>query len=197
VLTHRYVGVVMGLLMLLWFVSGLVMLFVHWPDVGEAERADGLAPIRWSQCCAFGDVQLSQLVTSATVEDLAGRPVLRFDDGVIDLATGAMVHQVSSDEAAVMAARYAAAHGIAGRPGTPQGVQRDQWTVTGYFNKRRPFYRFRFDDLARTDVYVSAHTGTVSQVVNAREKLLNWLGPIPHWLYFEGLRANPGLGPRW
>jgi hypothetical protein len=29
--------------------------------------------------------------------------------------------------------------------------------------------------------------------VNAREKVLNWLGPIPHWLYFETLRADTKL----
>jgi uncharacterized iron-regulated membrane protein len=193
VVTHRYVGVVMGLLMLLWFASGVVMLFVHWPEVSDKERAAGLAPNAWGQCCQFGDVQDVRQVTAATVEDLAGRPVLRLDGETIDLASGQPVHRISSAQAAVVAATYARGHGIAGRPGTPEAVERDQWTVTGYFNKRRPFHLFHFDDPARTDIYVSAHTGAVSQVVNAREKVLNWLGPIPHWLYFEGLRADTKL----
>ena len=77
--THRYVGVVMGLLMLLWFASGVVMLFVHWPEVSGDERAAGLPPIRWERCCVFGDMQDVRQVSSATVEDLAGRPVLRLD----------------------------------------------------------------------------------------------------------------------
>ena len=183
----------MGLLMLLWFASGIVMLFVHWPEVSDEGRAAGLAPIRWERCCAFGDLQDVQEVSSATVENLAGRAVLRIDGETIDLATGQVIHRVTSAEAAQVAADYARAHGIAGRPGTPEAIERDQWTVTGYFNKRRPFYLFHFDDPARTDIYVSAHTGGVSQVVNAREKVLNWLGPIPHWLYFEGLRANTKL----
>jgi len=193
VVVHRYVGIAVGLLMLLWFVSGVVMLFVHWPEVTEEERAAGLPPIAWARCCAVGDMQDVVQVERATVEDLAGRPVLRFDGQTLDLATGRMIHQVSSVEAARVAAAYAAAHGIAGRPGTPDAIERDQWTVTGYFNKRRPFYLFHFDDPARTDVYVSAHTGAVSQVVNAREKVLNWLGPIPHWLYPEVLRTDVKL----
>lgn len=192
-MTHRYVGIAMGLLMLLWFASGMVMLFVHWPEVSGEERAAGLAPIPWERCCAFGDVQDVRQVSSAVVENLAGRPVLRLDGETIDLATGRAVHRITSAEAATVAANYARAHGIGGRPGPAELVVRDQWTVTGYFNKRRPFYRFPFDDPARTDIYVSAHTGAVSQVVNAREKVLNWLGPIPHWLYFEGLRANTPL----
>lgn len=183
----------MGLLMLLWFASGIAMLFVHWPEVTDEERAAGLAPIAWERCCAFGDVADVREVSQATVEDLAGRPVLRLDGETIDLATGRSVHRISSAEAATVAAAYARTHGVAGRPGAAELVQRDQWTVTGYFNKRRPFYLFHFDDPARTDIYVSAHTGAVSQVVNAREMVLNWLGPIPHWLYFEGLRADTKL----
>jgi uncharacterized iron-regulated membrane protein len=193
VVLHRYVGIVMGLLMLLWFLSGIVMLFVHWPEVTDEERAAGLPPIAWGQCCAFGDVQEVIQVEHATVEDLAGRPVLRFDGQTLDLATGRLLHQIPSAEAARVALAYASAHGIDGRAGTPQAIERDQWTVTGYFNKRRPFYLFHFDDPARTDIYVSAHTGAVSQVVNRAEKVLNWLGPIPHWLYPEVLRTDVKL----
>lgn len=193
VVTHRYVGVIMGLLMLLWFASGIGMLFVHWPEVTDGERAMAQPPIRWERCCAFGDTTGAQVVASATIEDLAGRPVLRMDGEIVDLATGRAVERVSAGEAAGVAAQFARAHGIAGRPGAARLVERDQWTVTGYFNKRRPFYVFRFDDPATTDIYVSAKTGAVAQVVNGREKVLNWLGPIPHWLYFEALRADTWL----
>ena len=190
---HRYVGIVMGLLMLVWFLSGVVMLFVHWPAVTDEERAAGLPPIAWGHCCAFGDTQEVLQVQAARVEDLAGRPVLRFEGGTLDLASGQLLHRITSSDAARVAQAYASAHGIGGQPGVAEAVERDQWTVTGYFNKRRPFYLFHFDDPARTDVYVSAHTGAVSQVVNAREKVLNWLGPIPHWLYPQVLRADVKL----
>src|SRR6185436_5888859 len=79
VVTHRYVGVVMGLLMLLWFASGVTMLFVRWPEVAETERAQALPSIAWARCCNFGGVQDVQQVFGGTVEDLAGRPVLRAD----------------------------------------------------------------------------------------------------------------------
>jgi hypothetical protein len=115
VVLHRYVGVVMGLLMLLWFASGIVMLFVHWPEVTAQERAAGLAPLAWGQCCNFSDINDQQPMTGDVVEGLAGRPVLRFDGYVVDLTTGLDVHQVSSDDAARIAGAYAANHGITGR----------------------------------------------------------------------------------
>ena len=191
--THRYVGVVMGLLMLMWFLSGVVMLFVHWPEVRDEDRAAGLAPIAWGSCCHFGDIQPPQVVVGAVVEDLAGRPVLRFDGQVLDLTTGEPVHHVSVAQAAIVAQGYAHAHGLHGTPGMPERVERDQWTVTGYFDKRRPFLTFHFNDWARTDIYVSAHTGQVAQVVDRWDRFLNWLGPIPHWLYPSILRADTKL----
>lgn len=191
--THRYVGLAMGVLMLLWFLSGIAMLFVHWPEVSEGERAQGLRPIDWARCCEFGDVRDAQQIATARVEDMAGRAVLRLDDEMLDLTTGGLMHHVGSADAAAVAAAYAAGHGIAGRPGVAQVVTRDQWTVTGYFNRGRPFYRFAFDDPARTDIYVSAQTGEVAQVVDRAGKIGAWLGPIPHWLYPEVLRADARL----
>jgi hypothetical protein len=190
VLTHRWIGVVMGLLMLVWFLSGIVMLFVRWPEVTPAERASGLPPIDWSACCTLGKVLPVQMVARATIEDLDGRPVLRFDDEVLDLSTGALVPGVSADAASRIALAYAAAHGVKGRPAGTFPVVQDQWTVTGYFNSRRPFHRVRFDDPGATDIYVSARTGVVAQVTDRPTRILNWLGPIPHWLYPEILRAN-------
>ncbi|ODT88921.1 MAG: hypothetical protein ABS78_04775 [Phenylobacterium sp. SCN 70-31] len=183
----------MGLLMLVWFLSGVVMLFVRWPEVTAQERAAGLPPIAWSACCALGEAQPAQEIRHATVEDLAGRPVLRFDGRMLDLSTGAPIDRVTANEAAAVARAYAAAHGIAGSPGAAVAVERDQWTVTGYFNRQRPFHRFRFDDPRASDVYVSARTGAVAQVTDRPTRILNWLGPIPHWLYPEILRANTPL----
>jgi hypothetical protein len=190
VITHRYAGLVMGLLMLLWFASGVGMLFIRWPEVTEAEREAGLPPITWSACCEFGETPDVREVARASVEDLAGRPVLRFDGEVLDLTTGWPITEVTADDAARIAAAYARAHGVAGAPSAPDRTVRDQWTVTGYFDARRPFWRFRFDDPAATDVYVSAKTGVVAQVTDRPERILSWLGPIPHWLYPEALRAD-------
>lgn len=191
--THRYVGIVIGVLMLLWFLSGVVMLFVHWPEVRDEQRAAGLAPISWAQCCKFGETQDVQIIVGGTVEDLAGHPVLRADGETTDLTTGRMVHEVSAADAAIVAANYAKAFQIAGKPGTPDRVKSDQWTVTGYFDKRRPFWTFHFDDPKRTDIYVSAHNGQVAQVTDRPSRILSWLGPIPHWLYPAILRADTRL----
>ena len=55
VITHRYLGVVVGLLMVMWFVSGIVMMYVPFPRISEAERLGVQSPIQWQACCRFGE----------------------------------------------------------------------------------------------------------------------------------------------
>ena len=191
--THRYLGVVMGLLMLVWFLSGLVMLFVRWPAVGPEDRAAGLSPIDWGRCCAFGHVAEVQIVRDAVVEDLNGRPVLRLDGETLDLATGHPIAPLTEEEAWSVAAGFARRVGIPGAPRHAAPVERDQWTVTGYFDSQRPFWKVRLDDGRRTDLYVSARTGMVAQRTDAPGRALNWLGAIPHWLYPQILRQDVKL----
>lgn len=194
VVTHRYVGVVMGLLMLAWFLSGMVMLFVHWPEVTERERVVGLAPIEWAGCCDFGDELADALpIEAAEIEAVAGTPVLRLklpggEQGTLDLTTGEGVREFGPDRAAVVASAY-----VRGRADirSVTAVDRDQWTVTGYFNDARPFWRVRLMD--GTDVWVSWSTGKVAQAATMETRLLNWLGPIPHWLYPAILRQDVKL----
>src|SRR5438067_1962984 len=38
VILHRYLGIAVGLLMAVWFVSGIVMMYVGFPRLTEAER---------------------------------------------------------------------------------------------------------------------------------------------------------------
>src|ERR1700754_546987 len=45
VLLHRWLGVALCLLFAMWFASGIVMHFVPFPSLTEAERIAGLAPV--------------------------------------------------------------------------------------------------------------------------------------------------------
>src|SRR5262249_17409746 len=79
VITHRYIGVAIGLLMLVWFVSGIVMMYVQFPRVSEAERLRLVPMIPWQMCCHFAEGTLTdqQPVQRAQVENHLGVPVIR------------------------------------------------------------------------------------------------------------------------
>lgn len=192
-MTHRYAGIAIGLLMLVWLLSGVVMLFVRWPSVDEGRRVEALPPIPWEKCCVFPDLRPETRIDHAAIEAVAGVPVLRLPDGDYDLTTGHPTDPLTAAEASRVAADFAARSGIAGKPASVEAVARDQWTVTGYFNRHRPMLKLVFDDPAGSVVYVSARSGKVVQMTDRRARVLNWLGAIPHWLYPAILREDAKL----
>jgi hypothetical protein len=52
VIVHRYLGVAVGLLMLTWFASGIVMMYVAFPELSQKDRYRVLSPIDWRSCCS-------------------------------------------------------------------------------------------------------------------------------------------------
>ena len=177
--------------MLMWCASGVVMLFVHYPELGEDRRTQALAPIDWAGCCRWPSLPDSQPVASATMENLAGTPVLRLDSGdappaMFDLHAGAPVAHVDTGQARTVASGYGPP-----LPGPPQAIGRDQWTVSSEFNGDRPLYRFGLADRAHTQIYVSSATGHAVQATTAMGRFWNWLGAVPHWLYPTMLRSHP------
>jgi hypothetical protein len=189
---HRYLGVALGALMLIWCLSGMVMLFVAYPSVGQDERAAHLPRIDWSHCCVIdGAAAPDARVASAAIEQLAGAPVLRLrleggPSRTIDLTNGHPVAGLSRDQALAVAQTW-------GDPAAMTPVTRDQWTVSGEFNRARPFWRIRLADGAATDLYVSQKTGQVAQRTTGAGRVLNWLGAVPHWLYPTILRQDARL----
>jgi len=45
ILTHRYVGIATCLFFAMWFGSGMVMMYVGFPELTAVERFSGLAPL--------------------------------------------------------------------------------------------------------------------------------------------------------
>ena len=87
---HRVLGVGIGLLVMLWFGSGAVLLFVPYPSLTEAERFRWLEPLQLERCCVPIESVLSQVGQTQGVEKIrllmaAGRPVyvIHFLDGTL------------------------------------------------------------------------------------------------------------------
>src|SRR4051812_1528833 len=104
VITHRYLGVAAGFLMVMWFASGIVMIYVGFPHITEAARMRALTPISWQACCRFGDQRVADddTVLRAQVENLAGAPTIRLQrpgrpDTSVDLAQGVAL-RIDSDQ---------------------------------------------------------------------------------------------------
>jgi PepSY-associated TM region len=197
-LLHRYLGIAVGLLMAMWCGSGVVMMYASYPELDESSRLQHLTPIKWDGCCKISDQVLTDddPVSGFQIEMLAGRPVVHLRSGagrrLIDLATGSPINGVSLGQAAAVARPYAA-DAQSPSPRLLDMIDYDQWTVSGEFRADRPLYHFSFGDDKGIELYVSSTTGHAVQVTTARERFWNWLGSVPHWLYFAELRHRPSL----
>jgi hypothetical protein len=194
-LLHRYLGIAVGAPMVMWCLSGVVMMYQSYPALDESVRLRALQPIAWRDCCKIADALRSDFDPKRIwIEMLSGRPVLFSgeDSRPIDLSTGSLVEGISADQAAEVAKGFAASASSAA-PHLLGLIDRDQWTASGEFNSARPLYRFGLADQAGTELYVSSRSGRAVQMTTARERFWNWLGAVPHWLYFTELRRHPTI----
>ena len=194
-LVHRWLGIALALLMAVWAVSGVVMMYVSFPETTAEERVAGLAPLDLTDCCRAVALPAGP-VDDATVEMLDGQPVVRWSspDGTQVIGLRSSDQPQIGEAAAASIARTYIRQAFGTAPDLKLAtIDRDQWTVYGRFREHDPLYKATFADDRGTVVYVSGQTGEVVQDTNARERFWNWLGAVPHWLYFTVLREHTPL----
>ena len=90
-LLHRYLGIAVGALMVMWCLSGVVMMYVSYPALSESARLAHLQPITWHDCCKIAGAAGADFnAERIRIEMLDGRPVLFSGDEPrpLDLSTG-------------------------------------------------------------------------------------------------------------
>lgn len=200
ILAHRYLGIGLGLIMALWCLSGFVMMYMPFPGVSKQQALQGNGPLELSQCCdtaplsGLGLVDVNRFV----VEMMGDVPVLRvrasgMQNPIIDLSNGQQITAVDEQAAFTIAERFAANHALQGRIQADGEVERDQWTVTSFYDRHRPLYHFRIDEAEGARFYISSATGEVIQLSTSNQRFWNWLGAVPHWLYPTVLRQHQGV----
>jgi uncharacterized iron-regulated membrane protein len=194
---HRYLGIGLGVLMAVWCLSGVVMMYVSYPDFSDAERRAGLPVIDTRAISIPADALPDDAgVRQFSVEMQGTRPVLRVGRGfgfspAIDLRTGKAVEPVGTAEATAVAHVYGERAGL-GAPTLKGLVDVDQWTVYR-LGDDRPLYKFAYPDKAATELYVSQPNGRPVQLTTGAERFWGWFGAVPHWLYFTQLRQDGQL----
>ncbi len=196
-LMHRYLGIAVGAVISLWCLSGFVMMYEQYPELDDNERLVGLERLELTECCQlpadFGNIEFDAL----RLEMMAGTPVLRLMEGrrqhVIDLRRGESLSELREVDAQSVADRAAPEFGLQGTPRLIDLLERDQWTVYASYHPHRPMFHFAMDDSADTEFYVSSTTGEVVQMTTSRQRFLNWMGAVIHWLYPTALRQHTGI----
>ncbi len=195
-LTHRWLGIVLCLFFAMWFVSGVVMMYVGYPKLTEGERlrhlpamtaqdaADWLAPRAALDAAGLaGPLQSLRLARAS-----GGAPVYVAVQGdatwVIDARSGTVLETVDPALALASARAFGAPAQV---PRYRDAIDEDAFTHSRALDAHRPLHRVHLGDAADTRVYVSSLTGEVVRDATRAERGWNYLGAWIHWLYpFRG-----------
>jgi uncharacterized iron-regulated membrane protein len=188
-LWHRWLGIALCLFMALWFVSGIVMLYVGYPKLTPSERLESLPALATRDCCASLATVLDasgarRAPQSIRLTSIAGEP--RFLLGypghaeiAVDARSGRRIDGV--DAQAALASARAFGHGA---EATYLGlVDEDMWSHSRALAAERPLHVVQLADGQQRRLYLSSHSGQVLLDATARERAWNWLGAWLHWLY--------------
>jgi hypothetical protein len=199
---HRWIGLAFCLLFVLWFASGIVMIFHRLPQYPVEERLARLAPlegedVELSPAAAYNAAGLTELPQRAYLVTFGSRPVYRF------LGRRGWVAVFADDGTPFVPVEPQEAVGVAGdlfpeHRDTARYVESitepDQWTIGHPFRLTGPLHKISLGDSAATELYIARLTGEVALKTDRASRFWGYAGPVMHWFYFRPLRLQ---GQMW
>ena len=196
---HRYLGLAFCLIFVIWFASGIVMVYARMPEYGAAERLARLAPvdatsIRLTPAEALEQATLADPPARIRISTLRSRPVYRFfvqGEWVTVFADDGSVLEQLSPDGAVDVVRDA----FPSERSTAHFVETlrepDQWTIG--MRAGGPLQVVSLGDSAATNLYVASGTGEIVLKTDRSSRFWGYAGPVMHWFYFRPLRVKSEL----
>ena len=193
----------------MWCVSGVVMMYVGFPELTRDEHYAGLEPLVAGRvnvapegplALADSDARIEQLLLTSSAE----RPVylLKVEGASwrgMYADTGAAIDRLPAEAAVAAAVGFSRAQ----HPGQHSGkavtgrhleqLHMDQWSVSDGLHPYRPLHRVSIEDGMGTELYVSSLTGQVVRDTRRSERIWNWMGSNLHWIYPVQLREHRGV----
>ncbi len=196
ILTHRYLGIALSLLVAVWFASGIVMMYAGgMPRLTPELRLERLPPldvrrVQLTPSEAAGRAGAQGAPGRVVLSSVMERPAYRFTGGQ-SATVFADTGEVLGDISVARSRRIASA--FRGLPVEHVASERtlgrvDQWTLGQ--GRNLPLHKFRVTDGRGTELYVAPQSAEVTLLTTRRSRALAWMGTIPHWLYFAALRTN-------
>ena len=192
VYTHRWLGIALGVVFVVWFASGVVMIYARMPALDPAERLARLTAIDFA-AVRIAPGAVAGEAARLTLTTFDGRPVYRVSaDGVqrtVFADTGEALSPISADLALQVARAFGA--GAAEVRYDARLVDADQWTFS--VRGQMPMHRIAVDDADGTRWYVAERSGEVVMKTTAHGRRWGYLGAVLHWIYFTPFRRQSAL----
>lgn len=197
IFVHRWVGIVICIVFLIWFPSGIGMMYWTMPSVTAADRLErspalDAAAIVLSPAQAAEALGVEATPAQIRLNTFDGRPAYRIGGGrggggrIVYADTGEIQDEVSTP----MRHRIAAAW--TGQPAADATVtsvtEVDQWTVQGGLRNIRPLYKYSWPN--GEQLYLAGNSGEVVQYTTTGSRIAAHVSAIPHWIYYTPIRKH-------
>lgn len=199
---HRWLALGVGPAVLLWCLSGLVMLWVPYPSVTETEWFVMAGAIDPALCCAdlervMREFDRPEGIAYLKVIAVGGVPVVsaHYLDGSLR-ARQLTAEPVHGPLLTGEIQRVAESLGLGGSIVSIDTIEHDVWTVHQRFDPHRPLWKAEMAGLSAPVIYLSGTTGEVVQETTAAERRWNLAGAVVHWWYLPWLRRQWALWDR-
>ena len=165
-LTHRWLGIVMCAFFFLWFASGIVMMYVEYPELTRDERLKSLPPldldsIKHSPYSVVESLNMPSVFSSLSLSSVQGRPAYHFgspdQETTIVFADTAEIFTGVDREAALEEATLSGFSNLGSEPNYEGSIEIDQWTVTSSLNRHRPLHKVSLGDQGYVALYIEPH----------------------------------------
>lgn len=196
---HRVLGTLLSALFVMWFVSGIVMIYHTFPSV-KRSHLEHKAPISGdlpSLPELYKRLPAGETVKEMTLSCRLCQPVfdIHTNNGrryLLPADSTQTLLPMDKDYFCRLAGEWCKAP--VARIDTLMDLE--QWIPFGRLRQELPIYKFRFQDAAQTQLYISSRTGEVLQCTTLESRFWAWAGAIPHWIYFTRLREDAALWKR-
>lgn len=192
---HRILGTAFSILFLMWFLTGIVMIYHHYPSLSGDDalryrsEGEGRAVLPLDSIMSAAAVPADS-VTEMQVTVMPGTTLLNVRRGaeelLYDCHSGQRVERLQKPALERVAQSWCDAKIM----DVDSLNEIDVWLIGAYPFKEYPVYKYVFDDEDKTELYLSSRTGRGLQLTTSESRMWAWLGAIPHWIYIKQLRAN-------
>ena len=193
---HRWLGLIVGPAVLLWFLSGVVLLWTPYPSLTEREWMLTAETIQLPDCCAALSRLLERLDRPEGIESIRIRMVGGRLVATSQSLNGTMMSLTADTAEAIAPLSRESAQRIALQMAPSNEVEEmnlidhDVWTVHQRFDPYRPLWKVQLSGERHSVLYVSSVTGDVVQDTTADERRWNLAGAVIHWWYWPWLRRH-------
>lgn len=191
---HRIVGTIICLFLLMWFISGLVLIYHPFPDVSQSQKNEHMDVLPDS--LPNINAIISRLPISE--KEIKSIDVSKIQDQILfSFKTKDSLYTVTekNNEPIKPISKESIYHIASKWVDAPISkidtlYDREIWIMYSRYQKELPIYKLYFDDDLKHQLYISSKTGEVQQFTNRNERFWTWIGSIPHKFYIPALRKN-------